>query len=523
MNLIRSLNAYRLHNPLGVRLLTAILLCSSAITLLATATQLWLDYRNELSAIDERIKQIEDSSLDSLAASLWEINPGQVRVQLEGLKQLPDVAHLELNTPFGEHFVAGTPPGQHGTVRRSYPLSHTEEERQYDLGTLQLTISLEHVYKRLRDRVLVILTSQGIKTFLVSIFILYIFHRLITQHLGTMARYARRLKLDRLSTPLALKRRSRNRDDELSQVVSAMNEMRESMLEDMERRAQAEQALARLNRELEQRVRQRTRELEQTNEELRNALDSLRTTQQQLIESEKMAALGGLVAGVAHEINTPVGIGYTAASFLDKRASERLQQQLSSDERQFSELALESSQLISQNLERAAQLVSAFKRVSVDQSSEQRRTFELAEYLDEIVLSLNPRIKSSGCEIHIRCPQLMLDSYPGAYYQILTNLILNSLIHGFGDRKGGLIEINVKISGERLQLRYRDDGVGITEGFERRLFEPFVTTRRNQGCSGLGMHIAYNLVTQLLNGEISCQQDSDPGACFVLNLPLQID
>ncbi len=294
------------------------------------------------------------------------------------------------------------------------------------------------------------------------------------------------------------------------------------MLGDIQRRAEAEKALEQLNAELEQRVQNRTEQLQQTNLELRTTLDELRTTQEKLIESEKMAALGGLVAGVAHEINTPIGIGFTAASFLQKQSQQHLQdQQLAEPQRQFAELTLESSELIGHHLERAAQLVSAFKRVSVDQSSEHRRRFSLQEYLDEIVLSLKPKLKKTHHQIAINCSEeIMLDSYPGAYYQIMNNLILNSLIHGFENTDNGHIEINTEIHNNQLRINYRDDGLGIPEGFERRLFEPFVTTKRNQGCSGLGMHITFNLVTQLLHGEIRCIQEQRKGAFFQIDLPL---
>ena len=268
-------------------------------------------------------------------------------------------------------------------VERHYDLQHHADNGViFDVGNLTLIISLDEVYRRLADKVLVILASQGIKTFLVSIFILTIFHRMITQHLGTMAQYARRLKLDHLDRPLFLKRKGKKRDDELSQVVDAMNNMRESMLKDMSKRAEAEQALAKLNVELEQRVAERTQQLEERNQELHDTLEKLQTTQQQLVESKKLAALGGLVAGVAHEINTPIGIGFTAASFLADQA--KLQKQLNPDN-PLADTAVESSELICQNLERANQLISAFKQVSVDQSSEQRRTFDLVQYMDEIL------------------------------------------------------------------------------------------------------------------------------------------
>jgi C4-dicarboxylate-specific signal transduction histidine kinase len=317
-----------------------------------------------------------------------------------------------------------------------------------------------------------------------------------------------------------------------------------NLRESITRRTQAEQALAELNSELEARVRRRTLELEDANQTLSRTLETLRATQQQLIESEKMAALGGLVAGVAHEISTPLGIGFTAASYLEQQARTRLQhkdddaaqaagpfserefseRELSARERsdrQFCENTLESSQLIRQHLERAAQLIRAFKQVSVDQSSEQRRPFNLEQYLNEILLSLRPHLKQQNPLIRLECPpELTLHSYPGAFYQVMTNLLLNSLIHGFDQHRQGHIWIEVSRQADWVHIRYRDDGVGVAQEVQGTLFEPFVTTRRHQGCSGLGMHIVYNLVTQLLHGSIRLRQDWPQGACFELSLPM---
>jgi len=522
MSIRQRLIQYQRYKPLGIRLLAAILLCSSLMTLIATGIQLYLDYQYERSAIDERINQIEASSLASLSNSLWEISPEQIQVQLNGLHQLPDLEYLEITTPFGELFAAGAPPELGKTLTRHYPLEHrTPEGQLFSLGTLKLVISMEGIYQRLADKVLVILSTQGVKTFLVSIFILTIFHRLVTQHLGTMADYARNLTLERLDTPLTLARRKPQRQDELSQVVHSINSMRESLLEDIALREQAEQQLALLNTELEQRVEQRTAELASANQELQTTLDKLRQTQQQLVESEKLAALGGLVAGVAHEINTPIGIGFTAASWLHDSAREAQRKGTTSQqEHALVETALESSELIRKNLERAAQLVSAFKQVSVDQSSEQRRRFALTEYIDEILLSLQPRLKQANPTITLHCPhELTLDSYPGAYYQIFTNLIINSLIHGFDNQPGGSIQISAQIKTDQLLIDYKDDGVGLPEGWQHKVFEPFMTTRRNEGCTGLGMHISYNLVSQLLGGHIR-SMPVENGVYFRIEVPV---
>lgn len=535
--MIRPRQTFYHHSPLGLRLLTAILIYSSLITLFATGFQLWTDYRYQRTAIDERLQQIESSALKSLSNSLWEINPSQVQIQLNGIRQLPDIRYLEVTTPYGERFFAGEQPESGKLLKHRYPLQHEDYRgRRFTVGELKLVISLEDLYQRLADKVLLILTTQGIKTFLVSVFILTLFHHLITRHLSTMADFARKLKLDDLEQPLALNRSAQQ--DELNDVVSAVNSMRRTMLDDIRKREQAEAALEQANRELEQRVTDRTRqlrarsaELEQRNRELEKTLEKLQSTQHQLVESEKMAALGNLVAGVAHEINTPIGIGFTAATYLSDEA-HRLQKTSPPDGERLLSLTLESSQLICSNLERAAQLIRAFKQVSVDQSSEHRRPFELIRYLHEILLSLKPQLKNSQPEVIITGPEtLIIDSYPGSYYQIFSNLILNSVIHGFEHHAGGRIEINVSLissqdnagPGDLLQIDYRDNGRGVPADWHQKLFEPFVTSKRHQDCSGLGMHICYNLVSQLLQGQItSIPTAIEAGAHFRLQLPLTL-
>ncbi|OOV88001.1 sensor histidine kinase [Oceanospirillum linum] len=535
------------HNPLGVRLLAAILIYSSLITLFATGFQLWSDYRYERSDIDKRLYQIETSSIRSLSNSLWEINPAQVQIQLDGLLQLPDVRYLEITTPYGEAFFAGSKPESGQLLQHNYTLTHQDHnDKSHTVGKLTLIVSLEDIYQRLADKVLLILATQGVKTFLVSVFILTLFHHLITRHLSTMALFARRLKLDHLDQTLELKRGPHN--DELNDVVSAFNSMRRTMLDDIKKRQQAEralesanEALADLNKQLEQRVAKRTEQLEDRNRELQQTLNQLQNTQKQLVESEKMAALGELVAGVAHEINTPIGIGFTAATFLAdeaKRIEARSDAEKSDpDSKKLLALTLESSDLICRNLERAAQLIRAFKQVSVDQSSEQRRRFDLISYLHEILVSLQPRLKNCRPKIQITGPnQLIIDSYPGSYYQIFNNLIINSVIHGFEQQPGGEINISIILLTETkqrveavqqadfIQIDYTDNGVGVQEGWHQKLFEPFVTSKRHQDCSGLGMHISYNIVHQLLRGQIKSLpvQRDNPGAHFRLTLPVKL-
>lgn len=287
----------------------------------------------------------------------------------------------------------------------------------------------------------------------------------------------------------------------------------------------AEDALRELNEELESRVERRTEALAKSNRELQRTLDELTRTQKQLVESEKLAALGGLVAGVAHEINTPLGVGVTAASHLQAEAQvmgKRLAEGRlgKSDLLRFIEQATQSADLVLRNLDRASQLVRSFKQVAVDQSSEQRREFRLRAYLGEILLSLQPRIRKIDVTVDIECPEsLALDTYPGAIYQIVVNLVINSLVHGFEGRSGNVIRIEAWCEGDRVILDYRDNGKGMSEAVQRRVFEPFFTTRRGSGGSGLGMHIVYNLTTQLLGGEVSCDSTEGKGTHFRLRIP----
>jgi signal transduction histidine kinase/ligand-binding sensor domain-containing protein len=288
-----------------------------------------------------------------------------------------------------------------------------------------------------------------------------------------------------------------------------------------------EQALERINVQLEQRVAARTSDLTVANESLRHTIGQLRDAQAQLVESEKMAALGGLVAGVAHEINTPLGVGVTASSHLDAEARRlgvlidngQLQR---SDLDAFQRMARESTQLILRNLQRADKLVKSFKQVAVDQSSEQRRTIDLGGYLDEILTSLHPALKKTRHEVVVDCPAgLSFETYPGAIYQIVVNLVMNSLLHGFDGVESGHIRITVTPGENALTIVYEDDGRGMGEETRRHVFEPFFTTRRGEGGSGLGLHIAYNLATQVLRGTIAVESAPGRGVRFTVRFPVE--
>ncbi len=294
---------------------------------------------------------------------------------------------------------------------------------------------------------------------------------------------------------------------------------------EVHQRETAESQLRALNEDLESRIEARTHEIQQKNSALEDALGHLREAQEHLVAGEKMAALGGLVAGIAHEINTPVGIGVTATSHLQQKTGNLIQlyqekTMKKSDLQQFLKTAQEATHMILTNLNRASELIHSFKQVAVDQSSEKRRNFRIKEYLDEVLLSLRPHLKKKPIAVAVNCDEeLCLDSFPGAFGQIISNLTMNAALHAFADGQNGKITIEIRGEGNGVVLIFEDNGSGIPEKNLKKIFDPFFTTKRGEGGSGLGLHIVYNIVTQTLGGTIQCESATGAFTRFTLRLP----
>ena len=288
---------------------------------------------------------------------------------------------------------------------------------------------------------------------------------------------------------------------------------------------ESESQVRELNAQLESKVLKRTFQLEQSNTDLQDAIVKLKDSQKKLVEQETMASLGQLVAGVAHEVNTPIGISVTASTHLsdlnEKLSNEFNDKKLSSSGlKNYIKQSSEAVDIIDKSLNKAADLISSFKQVAVDQSTDSIRNISLDQYLQEILTTLKPEIKRTEHQFHIDCPQEQVKCNAGALYQIMTNLIINSFRHGFDDISQGNITIKIYINDNKVFLDYSDDGLGLTEGQLKSLFEPFFTTKRNQGGTGLGTHIIYNLVTQALNGQINVNSQPNEGLHYKINFPI---
>ena len=316
--------------------------------------------------------------------------------------------------------------------------------------------------------------------------------------------------------------------EELHMLGRAINNMLDRIEQQFNKVQQAELEIRQLNQGLEQKISERTLALKSSNQDLLNTLETLHQYQNQIVETEKMASLGQMVAGVAHEVNTPIGLGVTASTLM--------QDKLADIQTAFDEKKLTSSQLakfmaeskenlgiIYRNLERAASLIRSFKQVAVDQSNENRRQFNMLQLMNEVLLSLRPNLKKTQHQVELECdPTLEIDSKPGPVNQILINLIMNSLIHAFEQTNHGLIKIKVKVEHSRCFIHYSDNGAGVPEHIKKRIFDPFVTTKRGEGGSGLGMHLVYNLVTQALNGKITLESSLGHGVDIMFDFPVVI-
>lgn len=269
-------------------------------------------------------------------------------------------------------------------------------------------------------------------------------------------------------------------------------------------------------------------ELGKRKAEAEEALGSLKAAQESLVQAEKLASLGALVGGVAHEINTPVGIALSCASHLSDTVAA-MRKLFDADDigvddfERFMATVTDTSGLILSNCDRAADLIRSFKQVAVDRTTSERRQFNLGTYIRETLASLGPHLRQAGHVVSIDCPGgIIMTSHPGALSQVLSNFVMNSLIHGFEPGQVGHMVIRVdQPDPQTVRITYSDNGRGIPEENRGRIFDPFFTTRRGLGGSGLGLHIVYNLVVGPLGGMVTVESSDSGGACFTVTIPVE--
>lgn len=504
----------KLSHALGRKVLVYILLVSSFLSIVATAIQLYSDYRYDVDELEREFVAIEASHLDSLALNLWDFQDKAIEQQLAGIQSLPFINYVYLSTPQGNIYSAGE------------QLSSREKSQKFDviykgekIGQLQVDANYQEIYDRLVQKAWVILLTQFVKTMIAALAITAIVYWFITRHIYKIEEYATGFTVDKIDKEFKLDG-TRKRQDELDELVVALNNMRLLVKNEFKLRLETEHQLSEFNQHLERKIKVRTQELE-------TSLNQLTETQATLVQSEKMVALGQLVAGIAHEINTPLGIGVTANSvMLDsvKAVSKELTEgNLTKTQlEQFLQDQEETAIMLQRNLDRAVELIRSFKSVAVNQTSDNLHNCDIEQLISEVIATVQTMFKGKDYNISLDIPAgFTLHTYPAAWTQILNNLLMNSHLHGFEFSHTGNISIKIKVEKSRFVMTYEDDGAGISEQIINNVFDPFVTTKRGHGGSGLGLNILFNLVFEKLNGTVVVE-NLDKGCRFTFDCPLEI-
>lgn len=450
----------------------------------------------------------------SLREPVWQVAPDIARSILEASLVDKRILAIEVLDSEGQLFVESRRHDPRLFDHHVVTYAESIWRGQMQLGTLIIQLSSASYHQQLED----LLDNQirrSVTTVAAAVLLTLVLLRLrLVRPVARLVKASAALAAGDLQTPVRSER-----SDELGQLAHSLDETRLALARLFRELEQRNADLAVLNNELESRVQQRTAELEQ-------ALASLRKAQKEAVEAERLASLGRIVAGVAHELNTPIGNALTVASSLDDLLQPVLRESREGALRRstlgrLTEAGDEGLGILIRNLERAAGLIRDFKQVAVDQTSEQRRVFDPAVVTEEVLATLRPTLRAYP---HQLCtfldPGLRCDSYPGPYGQVLTHLVLNALVHAFPEGRVGNVTIRVQARGvEGLSLWVEDDGVGMDEAVRHHIFDPFFTTSLGQGRSGLGMNVVQGYVTRVLGGRVTVLSHLGEGTRVLVEIP----
>lgn len=573
------------QKSLSAKLLTRVLSVYFVLTFIVTCGQVFAEYVNTKDFIRSELSTLQKTFGRSLTRAIWELNIKQTTTTAEGLLDIPMVEgiiirddsgeiisqlgrSLNINNLYNKQLVEENviiEDTKSGLFGYTFPLIFEFSGRTTQVGDVTLFSSRDVVFSRIMVSIYFLIGNAMIKTTFLIILFSLAFRKLLTEPLTQLTEQIEYLELEDLEGQQVsvdtgenneLKVMERSFNNLITKVVQYQGELKNTQQDLImsnqkldQQNLQLEQDVARKTSNLSQAMidlQQQKYELEkqksalteeidlrkQTEHELlgkqnqlQKSLDELSFAQEQLVGSEKMAVLGGLVAGITHEINTPIGIGVTATSFLQERLNELQSaldnKTLSSDALiKFIEDASQSTKLLSHNLERSSELIASFKQIAVDQASEALRTINFKDYINEVIRSMHPQMKKTTHAIKLECPTDIIVKLPaGVISQIFTNLIMNSLLHGFESIHSGLITIDVTSNETDLIIHYKDNGHGLTQTQLSQLFDPFFTTKRDKGGSGLGTHIVFNLVTQTLGGDIKASSEVEHGLEYRISFP----
>lgn len=408
-----------------------------------------------------------------------------------------DRMRIPLYADFAEHAA-----GQNATQLAAQADTLEAEKVRTEMGHAEITFSRQRIDDLLAEQVQRRIIEVVLLNLLLGLVLFFAMSRMVIRPLAQLSRAFK----DLARNPQADEIRIRGHD-EFGEVVDAFNQIERRLVLDIDRRVEAEN------------------KLRASNAELTRAVETLKLTQDSLVQSEKFASLGSLVAGIAHEINTPVGVAVTGASFLAEEAHtiEKLMGEgaiRKSEVLHFIASVKEGAHLVLSNAQRAAHLIQSFKQVAADETSEARREFDLCDYLDEVLTSLRPKYKKTRVRVGFSCPDgILMNTYPGLLTQVLSNLVINALTHGYDENEAGEITVRAAQDGQWAVIECGNDGKRIPPENLSRVFDPFFTTGRAQGGTGLGLNIVFNIVSQRLGGTIKVASTESDGTLFTVRIP----
>ncbi len=555
-----------LVESIAARLLRIIFGCYFVVTVLVTGIQLTAEYLDTEDRLVREIDAMQQTFGPGISDAVWRYNVDILTGILSGMKALPIIVGVKVENDNAEivHAV-GVISDARGrklsadaagkliqianedklfeqTFSRTFPIVYKDAAGlPQTIGTWTVYSNQSVVIKQVKYGFFLILINSVIKTLALWFIFLFVVQHWLGKPLRQLSDFVGNLNISNLGENVfVLHDRGRH---ELHVLANKLNEMiaklRASVAEKVALYAQLQQEQAtiqKLNASLELRVAERTADLvrdrqrlAEANRELESVLETLSRAHDELARSERLASLGSLVAGIAHELNTPIGNSLTVASALgdstrDFAANFAVGLKKSTVETYIQETS-QASDILLRNIIRSADLVTSFKQVAVDQTSAQRRVFDLAEVVAENINALSPMIRKTGYEVLQQVPpDIKFDSYPGPLGQVLMNLVNNAVVHGFDGREHGVITISAALQGDGwVELRVADDGAGIAIEHRHRVFDPFFTTKLGTGGCGLGLSITHNLVTSVLGGKVTVDSDLGRGSTFILLLPLRID